>query len=239
MSDQPAPQPPLSSRVLAIDTALGACAVAVLDQGQTIPLAAEMQEMARGHAEVLMPMIERVIAATPGGFRSITRVAVTVGPGSFTGIRIGIAAARGISLASSTVVVGVSTLAAYAAPLISPQESSLIGVAIESRNGQIFFQSFAPGGRTMAPPRVMGLRDAARAIGAGPVRLAGSGATALATEAMSLGLKAQIVDLRPAPDIVFVARLGLAADPASAPADPQYINAAGATPQDGGRIARR
>jgi tRNA threonylcarbamoyl adenosine modification protein YeaZ len=240
MTDQPdsSAQPPKPPRVLAIDTALGACAAAVCEAGNPVPLACESIEMAKGHAEALMPLIQRVVGDTDGGFAALSRVAVTIGPGSFTGLRIGVAAARAIGLAAGIPVVGVSTLAAYAAPLITPDESSIIAAAIDARNGLIYFQSFAPGGRTMVPARITGLREAARSIGAGPVRLAGSGATALAIEAMSLGLKTLIADLRPAPDIAFVARLGLAADPAGAPARPLYLKEASVTPQPGARIAR-
>jgi tRNA threonylcarbamoyl adenosine modification protein YeaZ len=233
---QDSPQVP---RILAIDTALGACSVCISAAGGGPPLAVEREEMTKGHAEALMPMVQRVVAATDGGFAAISRVAVSIGPGSFTGLRIGIAAARAIGLAAGVPVVGLSTLAAYAAPLIQPDDSSIIAVAIDARNGQIYFQSFAPGGRTLVSARVIGLREAARGIGAGPVRLAGSGATALAVEALSLGLKARIVDLRPAPDIAWIARLGFAADPSAAPSRPLYLKAAGVTPQEGGRIARK
>jgi tRNA threonylcarbamoyladenosine biosynthesis protein TsaB len=240
MTDQPdsSAPPPRPPRILAIDTALGACSAAVCEAGQIAPLAAETQDMSKGHAEALMPLIQRVMKETDGGFAALSRVAVTIGPGSFTGLRIGVAAARAIGLAAGIPVVGVSTLAAYAAPLITPDDSSIIATAIDARNGLIYFQSFAPGGRTMVAARVTGLREAARSIGAGPVRLAGSGATALAVEAMSLGLKTQIADLRPSPDIAYVARLGLAADPAAAPARPLYLKDASVTPQQGSRIAR-
>lgn len=237
MTDTPAaPAPP---RNLAIDTALGACSVCVSEAGGGPPLAVESVDMTKGHAEALMPMIERVVTASAGGFAALGRVTVSIGPGSFTGLRIGIAAARAIGLAANVPVVGVSTLAAYAAPLVKADDSSIIAVAIDARNGQIYFQAFAPGGRTLVGARATGLREAARSIGAGPVRLAGSGATALAAEAYSLGLKAHIVDLAPAPDIAWIARLGFAADPAAAPARPLYLKAASVTPQEGGRIARR
>src|SRR5208283_4509108 len=105
-------------RILALDTALPAVSVCVLDAQQQRPLAIESMPMERGHAEALMPAIGRVMAQVEGGFASLDRIAVTVGPGSFTGIRIGVAAARGIALACGIEAVGVSTLAAFAAPLL-------------------------------------------------------------------------------------------------------------------------
>jgi tRNA threonylcarbamoyladenosine biosynthesis protein TsaB len=226
-------------RVLAIDTALGACAVAVAEAGRTLPIALDSEEMAKGHAEALMPMIERVMAEVDGGFASLERVAVTVGPGSFTGLRIGIAAARAIGLAAGIPVVGVSTLSAYAAPLANPEGSGVIAVGIDARHGQLFFQAFTAAGRTIVLPRLISAREAARAIGSGPVKLAGSGAAALATEAMALGLQTGIADMRPAPDIVWTARLGLAADPETATAKPLYLRAPSAVAQEGRSVPRR
>ena len=89
-------------RVLALDTALDACAAAVLDTEGRDLLASETQPMSRGHAEALMPMVARVMDAARLEFSDIDRIAVTVGPGSFTGVRVGIAAARGIALAAGT-----------------------------------------------------------------------------------------------------------------------------------------
>jgi len=98
-------------RLLAIDTSLPAVSVCIYDGDAQQAVARETLPMQKGHAEAVMPMIERV-ARAGGGFASLDRVAVTVGPGSFTGIRIGVAAARGIALACGVEAVGVSTLAA-------------------------------------------------------------------------------------------------------------------------------
>jgi len=235
MTDADSPPP---RRILAIDTALGACSVCVMEAGRTLPLSLDVEEMASGHAEALMPMVERVMGQIEGGFASLERVAVTIGPGSFTGLRIGIAAARAIGFAASIPVVGVSTLSAYAAPLVDPREAGVIAVGIDARHGALFFQAFTAAGRTIVLPRVISAREAGRAIGAGPVRLAGSGAAALATEAMALGLKAAIADLRPAPDITWVGRLGFAADPSAAPPKPLYLRAPTAQPQLGKAVPR-
>jgi tRNA threonylcarbamoyl adenosine modification protein YeaZ len=86
-------------RILAIDTALEACAAAVLDTAQGAVVAHESIAMTRGHAEALMPLIARVMDASGGGFDALDRIAVTVGPGSFTGLRVGIAAARAFAFA--------------------------------------------------------------------------------------------------------------------------------------------
>src|SRR5262249_9250239 len=103
-------------RLLAIDTALAACAAAVLDTEQGRLVARESIAMERGHAESLLPLVARVMAQASMRFAALDRIAVTVGPGSFTGLRVGVAAARGIALAASKPAVGLSTLSAFAAP---------------------------------------------------------------------------------------------------------------------------
>ncbi len=97
-------------RILAIDTALQACSACVIQSGEVEPLALEQIPMERGHAEALLPLVDRVVAGVEGGFASLDRIAVTVGPGSYTGLRVGIAAARAIGLAAGVPVVGVTTL---------------------------------------------------------------------------------------------------------------------------------
>ena len=77
-------------RILAIDTALERCAACIMADDSPEPLAEETMDLARGHAEALLPLVERVIARVEGGFESLDRVAVTVGPGSYTGLRVGL-----------------------------------------------------------------------------------------------------------------------------------------------------
>ena len=105
--------------ILAIDTALDACAAGVLDTDADRLIAQESQAMKRGHAEALMPLIARVMKASGIAFADLDRIAATTGPGSFTGLRVGLSAARGIALAAGKPVVGLTTLAAYAAPIVS------------------------------------------------------------------------------------------------------------------------
>jgi tRNA threonylcarbamoyl adenosine modification protein YeaZ len=212
-------------RVLALDTALPAVSLCILDSGAQEALVAESVAMERGHAEALMPLIERVMAQVDGGFASLDRIAVTVGPGSFTGIRIGVAAARGIALARGIVAVGVSTLAAFAAPLLFEDSGSLVAAAIDARHGQVFFTAYEPGGQVLASPRILPVSEACRLLGGGRVRAVGSGAPLLMKEAVFAGIEMTVVNAALAPDIVSVARLGLVADPSGAPARPIYLRA--------------
>jgi tRNA threonylcarbamoyl adenosine modification protein YeaZ len=226
-------------RILAIDTALGACSACVLDAGEAQPLASEQLAMDRGHAEALMPLVERVMKAVEGGFASLDRVAVTVGPGSYTGLRVGISAARAIALAAGIPAIGVTTLAATAAPLIGRESGRVIAAALDAKHGQVWFQALSSQGKPLVSLRQVNHRDAARAIGAGPVSLVGSAAMAVANEAWAIGLDALVLDESRAPDVTWVARLGLIADPQDAPPRPLYLKAPETTPQDRARLPRR
>ena len=225
-------------RVLAIDTALAACAAAVLDTERAALIASESLPMVRGHAEALMPLIARVMDQANIEFVELDRIAVTTGPGSFTGLRVGISAARGIALAAGKPAVGLSTLAAYAAPHIAQDDSIPVVVVVDARHEQVYLQVFGPGGRTLVSPRIAPIRDAVRAAASGPTRLVGSAAE-MVFAAWPPGQPAPIVDARPAPDIAWVARLGAAAADNHAAPKPLYLRAPDAQPQDASRLPRR
>jgi tRNA threonylcarbamoyladenosine biosynthesis protein TsaB len=225
-------------RVLAIDTALGACAAAVLDSGVGALLASESVLMARGHAEAIMPMIARVMDKAQCEFSQLNRVAVTVGPGSFTGLRVGISAARGIALAAAKPAIGLSTLSALAAPHVAARTGDSIIAAIDARNEQVYFQVFAPNGTTIVTPRLDRVRAAVRAVPVGPTVITGTAAALVAAHWPS-GSPAPHVEERAAPDIGWVARLGAAAQDEGAPPKPLYLRRPDARPQDAGRLPRR
>jgi tRNA threonylcarbamoyl adenosine modification protein YeaZ len=210
-------------RILAIDTALPAVSACVLDSEAEEPISSESIAMERGHAEAIMPLIERVMSKVDGGFATIDRVAVAVGPGSFTGIRIGLAAGQAIGLACNADVVGVSTLAALAAPLILEEFDGVVAAAIDARHDKVYVAAFGPDGRALLTPRRAGAHEALRAVGDGPLLLIGSGAELLAKEARASGVAHKIVSDQASPDIAYVARLGLAANPETAPARPLYL----------------
>src|SRR5579871_6585903 len=146
--------------ILAIDTALDACAAAVLDTGPGRLIAQASQAMKRGHAEALMPLIAQVMKDAGLPFAALDRVAVTTGPGSFTGLRVGLSAARGIALAAGKPVVGVTTLAAYAAPIVSQDGARPIISAVDARHDHVYFQVVAGNGGPMISPRVAPIEEA-------------------------------------------------------------------------------
>jgi tRNA threonylcarbamoyladenosine biosynthesis protein TsaB len=225
-------------RVLAIDTALEACSAAIFDTGQAAILASESQIMVRGHAEALMPLIGAVMAQAALDFDAIDRVAVTVGPGSFTGLRVGIAASRGIALAAGKPIVGLTTFAALATPYIVADETQPVAAMIDARHDHVYFQLFGAGGQTLIAPRVMPVRDAAHAAASASALLVGSGA-GLALRAWPDNEAQPHVDPRRAADIDWVARLGAAADIQQSAPKPFYLRAPDAKPQAVAGLPRR
>ena len=226
-------------RVLAIDTALEACSVAVLDTERGTIIAHESLPMLRGHAEALIPLIARVLERARLTFSDIDRIAVTTGPGSFTGLRVGIAAARGIALAAGKPAVGLSTLAAYAAPFVAADDTLSVVAVIDARHDHVYLQVFGPGGRTIVAPRLAPLREALRAAATGAPRLVGTAAATLAAAWPPGERPPSLVDARRAPDIDWVARLGAAAVETGVPPKPLYLRAPDAQPQNAAQLARR
>jgi tRNA threonylcarbamoyl adenosine modification protein YeaZ len=224
-------------RILAIDTSCGAASVAVVESGRAEPRMVISRAMTRGHAEALPLMVEEAMRGIEGGFLSLGRIAVAMGPGSFTGIRVGLAMARAMGVALAIPVVGVSTLAAFAAPLLSEPRTGIIAAAIDARHGSVYFQLFETSGRPLGPPRCDTLRECVRAIGAGPAWLAGDATALVASEAQRAGLPYDLDAARVAPDIVALARMGLAVDPSQSPARPVYVKPPDARPNAAEPIA--
>ena len=202
--------------VLGLDTAQGACSAAVLAGDE--PLAALSEPMTRGHQERLASLVREVMVQAGVGFDQLDRIAVTVGPGSFTGLRVGLAFAKGLGLALKTPVIGIGSLEALAA---SVSGADMILAAIDARRDQIYLQAFA-GGHALMAPDVLPVETAAARVAElnpmGQVVIVGSGAPLL--DGMVPG--ARLIALA-APDPVTLARLA-AAKPVTAPR-PLYLRA--------------
>lgn len=163
--------------ILAIDTCLEACSAALLE-GATV-LAADSLPMARGHQEALAPLVEKLVAQAGIAFSDLDRIGVTVGPGSFTGLRVGLAFAKGLGAALDRPVAGIGALAALA----EPHGPGLVFPLIDARRGQVYLQAFAQGRPLMAPDALEIDTAAARLAelsAGGACRLVGSGAALLA-----------------------------------------------------------
>jgi tRNA threonylcarbamoyladenosine biosynthesis protein TsaB len=163
----------LSERTLVIETATAACSVALIERGALI---AESHDIVgRGHAEQLIPMI----AALPGQGRA-SRILVDCGPGSFTGVRVGLAAARGLAIGWGAEVFGYSSLTLIAAAGFAADPSrAALAVILEGGHGEVFMQSFSTppfspdgGFRSLAPGEALAALGTTRAIGSGIRHLA-------------------------------------------------------------------
>jgi tRNA threonylcarbamoyladenosine biosynthesis protein TsaB len=216
--------------ILAIDTALDACAAAVLDTDAGQLVAMESLPMKRGHAEALMPLIARVMQSANLSFTALDRIAVTTGPGSFTGLRVGISAARGLALAAHKPAVGLTTLSAYAAAIVSRNRPEPVISAIDARHDHVYFQIVAGDGSQLVRPKVASIDEAIAASQFGAPHLVGNAAKILADRWPKDMPAPTAVDTQAAPDITWVAWLGAAADPETMPARPFYLRAPDAKP---------
>ena len=200
--------------ILGLDTCLSSCSVAVLDGERVAASAREV--MARGHQERLAPMARAVMAEAGLAFDRLERIAVTVGPGSFTGLRVGIAFAKGLALALDKPATGIGTLEALAA-----EAEGLVFAAIDARRGQLYLQGFEAGRALMAPDALTAETAAARIaeLSQGrPFTLVGSGAPLLADFAPG----AVVIEAEGC-DAIKVARLAAARGPG--PLKPLYLRA--------------
>ncbi len=225
--------------VLALDTALGACSAAVLDTASGRVLARRSEPMGRGHAERLVPLAAEVCNEASIGAGDCRRFVATVGPGSFTGLRVAIAAARGMALAAGGDAVGIPTLAALSEPYLAAAEPVAVLAAIDARHDHVYASLTGHDRMLVAPPRYMPVAEAAALAASRPVALVGPGADAV-LGVWPVGVSAPaVLDEAGFPDIAVVARLGAAADPATSPCRPLYLKAVDAKPQGAGPLLGR
>jgi tRNA threonylcarbamoyladenosine biosynthesis protein TsaB len=214
--------------VLVVDTSLGLCTAGVFAVGaggegwEARALGLRSEAMSKGHQERLAGMVRDAVAEA-GGFGPVDRIGVAVGPGSFTGLRVGLAFAQGLGAALDRPVAGISTLDALAA---SVGPGSATAALIDARRGQIYAR-FWRDGVAEGPAEALSIeaaRERAAALGPG-ARLIGSGAALIAGEVAG----AVALDLAgPSPGAL--ARLAAAADLAASPPRPLYLRAPDATP---------
>ncbi len=205
-------------KILALDTCLDACSAAVCEDAA--PVAVRTEIMARGHQERLAPMAAEVMTEAGAAFDALGLIAVTVGPGSFTGLRVGLAFAKGLALALGIPCVGVGALEALAA---SEAATGFVAAAVDAKRGQIWLQAFIDGPAVMAPDALAPETAAARLAElwpGGDALLVGSGAPMLAGV-----IPGAATSIRLAPDPVAVARVALRSRPPYPPPRPLYLRA--------------
>lgn len=222
--------PPMN--LLAIDTALEACSVGVAIDGRPPVLRSEV--IGRGHAERLFGMVSSAMAEAGLVFPELGRIAVTTGPGSFTGIRVGIAAARGLALVVGCPVVGIGTLALVAAAAREAIGPVAVLAVLDARRDEVYVQGFDAAGAALAAPAALAPEAAAALLRPGMV-LAGGGAGLVAA---SLPAAAEVVPVSPVPDVAILLRLAATAAAPDGPPRPLYLRAPDAKPQAAG-VARQ
>ncbi|MHB1205546.1 MAG: tRNA (adenosine(37)-N6)-threonylcarbamoyltransferase complex dimerization subunit type 1 TsaB [Rhodospirillaceae bacterium] len=213
--------------ILAFDTSGAACSVAVWRDGAV--LARRRDVMERGQAEALMPLIAAAMDEAGVGYAALDRIAVTVGPGSFTGVRVGLAAARGLSLALGVPAVGLLTSEVLAAA-VPPQErkgATRILAAIDTKRGDLYVQQFTADGDSLAPPMALAPAALADWIGGHAVVVVGDGSAAAA---QALGEKAVRSSADVLVDAALLATLGAKAIPVPGGPLPVYVNPPAITP---------
>lgn len=192
---------------LAIDTARERLQLALLLPGGACET--EIVEIARGHAEIIMDRIGALLVRAGLGYPDLERIAVTTGPGSFTGLRVGLAAARGLGLALGIPVIGIPSLLALSLDHEGPSE-----IIIDAKRGQAYRQSFSAPGKPNGLSELVDLNQA-------------------------LEIAARDRPDNPVADIVALARFAARANPKDFPPDPHYIREADAKPQTKGKVARQ
>ncbi|NQV84124.1 MAG: tRNA (adenosine(37)-N6)-threonylcarbamoyltransferase complex dimerization subunit type 1 TsaB [Rhodospirillales bacterium] len=234
-------------QVLAFDSATSACSAALWRDGDI--MAHRFEPMVRGHGERLMGMISAVLADSGAGFADLDLLAVTCGPGGFTGLRIGLAAARGLALAGGLPCIGVSTMEAIAAgTLKSEREDGCVMAAIDSKRGDIYAQVFSgpdPLGEAEAvPPEnladFLGARKAAKNDPGGRVVVVGDAMDRAIASLCGGGVDAVASTAPPLPDARTVAAMAAARWSHDMPVEslrPLYLRSPDAkAPKDGGRL---
>jgi len=164
--------------ILSVDTCLAASSVAILD-GDTVR-AARSEPMTRGHQERIAVIAREVATEAGVRFADLTRIAITVGPGSFTGLRVGLSFAKGLATALSVPCVGVNTLEALAASATAP---GFVVSVLDAKMGQVYLQVFDGGKALMAPDALeigVAVARLAELYSGGPATLIGSGAPLVA-----------------------------------------------------------
>jgi len=195
-------------KVLAFDSSAAACSAAIRD-GEGPLLAHRFEPLARGHAERLMPMLRDVMAEAGLAFAELDLIAVTTGPGSFTGIRVGLAAARGLALASGLPLLGITAFEAVAAAVPPAERRESLIVAIDSRRADLFIQPFAADGSALSAPAALTPEALVDALPAGALVFAGDGAARARDALGALGRAAILAAANGPPDAADIARLAL------------------------------
>lgn len=219
--------------VLAFDTCFGACSAALWSPAEKRVLASKFEAMDKGHSERLVPMIGEVLAEAGCTLDAVATLAVTVGPGSFTGVRTGLAVARALALARGIAVRGTTSLAVMAAGLRQAGEARPVAIAVATRDGLVYFQVFDdPCDFGAQQASLATTEEAVRAMGSRSHVLAGTGAGLVRDAAAGCGVSHSLGAGQAEVRADVLARM--ACDlPLLNPPEPLYLREPDAKPQTG------
>ena len=225
-------------KLLALDTAANLCSVAILNVETGTILAEISEDIGKGHAERLMAVIEQAIADAEISITDIGKIAVSVGPGSFTGVRVGVSTARGFALALKCPAVGISTLQALAYDAAKVSVVMPILSIIDARRDELYAQFFSENGAPLSEPMVTTLPRILEQLKAQPKRhlLSGSGAL-LINEKLDRPL--DIATTRATGSIEAFARLGALEFNGGEAPSPLYLRGLDVKPQQGFVLKRK
>ena len=227
--------------LLAMDAAGAACSVALWAEGRVA--ARRFAAMARGQSEHLVPMIGEVMAEWGGGFAGLNALAVTTGPGGFTGVRIGLATARGLALARRLPLIGVTSFEVAAAAATAAERSGrLVLAVIDSKRSEVFMQLFDAGLVPLGPAQEIALAALDAALPHGPLVVTGDGAGRAITALAAAGRADAVAAAAAGPaDASLLAERAALRDPAAAgvaTVQPVYLRAPDVTLPQPARPAR-
>ncbi len=223
--------------ILALDTSASACSVALWRHGGVVR--SLRRDMERGHAEALMPMLRDVLDGAGCGAADLDLVAVTVGPGAFTGLRIGLAAARGLALAAGLPCFGATTTdtVAHGVPEAERSGATLV-VALQSNRADIYAQAFTPDLEPLSAPRaLLPIEVAGLVTEGGRVVVAGDASNLVRPVLAGAGLDVAVSGVPGIPDAAVLAAIAARRwRPGDRPASPSplYLKPPAATAPDGG-----
>jgi len=213
-----------------MDSATRGCSVALWIDGSVVAARAEMME--RGQAERLIPMIAEVTTEAGIRARDLDRIAVTVGPGAFTGVRIALAAARGLALGAGLPIVGVTSFeAVWAGIPQSERAGTPVLILIDSRRAEPFGLLFDADGRPADDPTALSPALTVARLPAGPLLVAGDGSP-IARAALETRPDTRFATGDGVPHAGWVASIGATREPGDTPA-PSYLRPPDITPAGG------
>ena len=224
--------------LLALDTSANFCSAVLYDCEQGKILSHKSEDIGRGHAERLMGLLAEVLETAELEYKDVDRIAAVCGPGSFTGIRVGLATARGLALGLNIPVIGINALEAIAFQHNNNEDKAEtpIVVALDAKRDEVFAQIFSSSGEHLTTPQAVALDQIGGFMPDYPFRIAGSGSQAIIN---AMGEQScEFVSDQTATSIEYVAKLADQIPDDSNKPSPLYLRSADAKPQDNFAVKR-